>query len=169
MIGDFLMTETAKRVTLSFGDVNELDDDIKSFYGLIYPSPKDGVKILNLHLMHGMFQLLRTKKKVWPKLKEKKYINKVKKSEGGSVSANSNQPNLQGAVDCATFVIWNIAKENEEDIDESTMKDYILALIGYSIYLIESWATLDIENDWDYTERYQVSKQFYNNLKGIKK
>jgi hypothetical protein len=169
MIGGFLMTNTAKKVTLNFGDVSGLDEGVKSFYGLIYPPPKDGVKILNLHLMHGMFQLLRTKKKVWPKLKEKNFSNKVKVTEGGKISADSTQPNLQGAVDCATFVIWNIAKENEEDIDENTMKDYILALIGYSIYLVESWATVVMENDWHYTERYQVSKQIHNNLNGMKK
>ena len=70
-----MMTDLARRVKVSFGDVTKIDDDIKSFW-ISYPIPKDGVKILNLHLMHGMFQLLRTRQKVWPKLKEKSILIK---------------------------------------------------------------------------------------------
>ena len=156
------MKNKPKRVNVSFGDLKSLDEDIKSFYGYIFPIPKDGVEVINVHLMHGIFQLLRTKNKVWGELKTKKYSD-IAKSKTSSPSATSNQPNLQTVVDCANFVICCIANEMDEIIDEETMKSYILGLIGYSIQLVEDWK-LPNNDEWDHQGLYCITSKLKNHL-----
>ena len=51
----------------------ELNAGVLDFCGLLNNEPSDGVKIISIHLLHGLFHLLTDQNKVWEKIQQTEY------------------------------------------------------------------------------------------------
>ena len=138
MTGGKSMPNELIRHNVPFGKA-DLDDRVLNFCGLLNNEPADGVKIISIHLLHGLFHLLTDQNKVWEKIQQTE-INSIfdPKSLDG-ITANSHQQNLQPFVDSAQYIVYKIADSKNESLKKDQIVSMIRGIAGYSVFLLREW------------------------------
>jgi len=130
------MINELTRHNVSFGKP-ELNGGVLTFCGLLNNEPSDGVKIISIHLLHGLFHLLTDQNKVWEKIQQTEYTSIFDSTDG--ITANSHQPNLQPFVDSAQYIIYKIADSRNESLKKDRIISMIRGIAGYSVFLLREW------------------------------
>lgn len=128
-----------KHLSMLFSDPDKLPEGINRFGYILYKSAKDKKDLVILHLLHGTLHLLSNVKVEWDKLKHSKYAKVLKKTSGESASVDSEQINVQLALDCVLYIVYRIAEHMGDELSDSEIKDIIHSIIGLSVNKLQSW------------------------------